>query len=349
MWLLLLLSGCGGPEIASDDKVAALGAAVKAWEQAKERLDAGDPAGALPPLEAALAARPGDPLLLAWQARALAATGEHERAKTQLDGVVKAHPAFHVARYDRAVERARLGDVSGAAEDLRAVLEAGAATPRGLVRDPDLAPYLGDPALEFLPRAPMDALCRLPEGKLWWGSEVAIELSAVGASAGPLAVALTATEGPLQLDRVVEDDVLADGGDRTRVWTWTFRVTGPGEALVGPARVTQGALTVEVPCGPLAASAPEGKPAKLAPLRFPNPGEVAGERTPPAAWRDRDQVIALARPRQRVVAEPEQKPVWSGQLRKDGETTLQVVALPDAVRSVRVYDGNELVWESGVL
>src|SRR5690606_6659298 len=136
--LLLALLACERP----DPELVQQKRALNAWRDGKEHLEQGEAAEAAADFEKALEERPGDPLLQAWLAQALAEQGELDRAIAVLDGVLAEHPDFAEARYNRASYLARSGDPEAAAADLRRALDDGARQPRDVLEDPDFQRYL---------------------------------------------------------------------------------------------------------------------------------------------------------------------------------------------------------------
>lgn len=322
-----------------------VGRAVAAWEAGRVQLDGGDAAGALRHFDEAVALRPDDALLVAWSARAAAATGDLDDALARLDRAIAQAPAAGVFRWQRAAYRARAGQPVEAAADLRDALTAGAVTPRQALRDPDLAGVVEHPAFDFLPAAPFEASLGVPEGTAFLGSEVEVVLRVVGAEAGPIRVVGHAT-GPAALVRVLEEDEVGFDGDRVRTLRWILRVEGAGEVHVGPITARQGAWTASVPIGRVATAAPEDRVAAPAMIVLEAPSAVLDGRTPPSLWREGERAWVALVPGGRVSVEPEARLAVPWVIVRDGEGVAELQALPPGTRRARVRVERDLVLDS---
>jgi hypothetical protein len=277
--MLAVLLGCWGRSAPADP----LGEAVRAWEDGHARLARGDAAGAVEAFDAAHRARPADSLLLAWGARASAASGDLDGALARVDRAIAESPGVAVYRWQRASYRARAGRLDDAAADLRDAIDAGALTPRRALRDPDFAPVADHPAFAFLPAAPFEVHLAAPEGTSFLGSEIPLRLDVVGVEPGPVEIAGSLV-GPVSLVRVVEREAPGPDGDPVRTVTWTLRVEGPGEIVAAALTARQGSWTATAPPVRIVTAAPDPVPVpdRLVPTRAPS--AVLGARVPPVAW-----------------------------------------------------------------
>lgn len=246
----------------TDPELVATARSLAAWDRGREKLDAGDAAGALAAFREADEIRPS-PLLLAWEARAAAATGDTEGAVATLDRVLAAEPRFAEARYNRAAYLARLGRADAAAEDLKVALEDGAARSLSVLEDPDFQGLLDHPSFSFLPQDALSLGVEPPPPTAFWGAEISLRLRLLGIVQPPVTIAATRATGPIELVTVIEDTVdTSQGLGLDLVWTW--RVVGAGDVEIGPLTVTAGRYVASADPVTVVASAPPGK--ELPPL-----------------------------------------------------------------------------------
>ncbi len=197
------------------------------------RLEAGDAAAARSAFAAAREKSP-DPLLAAWEAKALAAAGDREAAVTLLAEVLARSPDFVVARYNRAAWLVALGRPDEAAPELARALAGGAADPLDVLEDPDFATVLDHPAFTFLPRSLVTLEIDPVPPSAFYGTEVPIVLHLTGRLAPPVSLA-AAARGPIEITGAREEET-AEG----RTVTFLVAVTGAGPVEVGPFAVTAG-------------------------------------------------------------------------------------------------------------
>ncbi len=305
--------GCAPP----DPELASRRAALDAWEAAKSELDAHHPDAALAHLDDALRARPDDPVLLAWRAKALADSGDLPGAIHTAERALALRGDLPELRYNLAAWLARSGDATRAADTLRAALQAGFSPLSGDVfDDPDLAPFRSHPAfVELIPRSPLRASITTSADAVFWGSTASIRLTVTGVRQG--VVATGPLTGPATLLDVVED--VSASSDTVSI-VWTIAVDGPGAIVAGPIEITSDERHITTAAVTMTAQAPPGRTsAAVAPRTLVSPEQVAkwaGQSDPGAAVEPRvartpsGDVIALATPEdQPVVSAPTIDPV----------------------------------------
>jgi hypothetical protein len=293
--LIVLMLACHP----ADPELATRRAALDAWEEGKNRLDAKDPAGAIASFDQALVARPDDPVLLAWKAKAYADQGDLDRAINQAHAALEARPEFPEMHYDLGAWLARSGRPEAAAREVRAALRGGFKLgDGGLFADADFAPYRDNPLFEgVVPEDPLTVSLEAPAGSVFWGSTFSLKLRVSGAFE-PISVTPESEVGPFFLVDVVED---ASKGSSDVVWT--FEANGAGTIAIGPLLVTSGKKSASAPAITVEAKAPPGKvppPGQIAPaLRTPR--EIGQRLAPPAILRrDDGVVIAVGTPEERA-------------------------------------------------
>lgn len=290
--LVAFVLACGTAAPPPDPELARLRRAVTAWEAGERALAAGDPTAAARAFTEARQARPEDPLLAAWEARALAASGQSAEAIALLDRALRARPSEALLRYNLAALLARDGQLDRAGEELRRALEAGARPSREVLGDPDFQPHLGHPAFAFLPAHALDLRLSAPETTVFLGSEFEVEARVLGAEQAALRVEASPT-GPAALVRAVEDVAPTPEG-ALRGLRWTLRASGAGAWRSGPIRVRAGSdqavhdgLSVPLAAPDERAPAGEGMPG------LPVPSGVIGAREAPAVWSEAGWLYAL--------------------------------------------------------
>ncbi len=300
MFLIIALMGCDR----ADPELVEQRAALDAWRAGEDALQDA-PAQALQHFADSLEARPGDPVLLAWAARAAARSGDLDGARVLLDEALLVTPDFAHARYNRAAYAARQGDLTAAGADLEIALAQGAALPRDVLDDPDFAAHLGDPALSFLPVEPLQIVVEAPQTTVFWGSEFAVRFRVAGAYDLPLSVTAERSSGPVSLVRAVEDVSMSTAGPM-RDLTWTWRVLGEGTIDFGPFHTWSSARRTRVEGVQVVAASPPGR-AHADPgfVDFATPGELAVGRQAPDAWAVDGELRVLYQPGQTVTLSPE--------------------------------------------
>lgn len=316
---MILLLACADPEL---DPFAR---ALASYEAGQEALAAGDPKAAAARFAEARAADPRSLPLVLWEARALAEATDLAGAEARLTEVLQADPTVGMAWYNRAAYRARAGRMDESASDLRRALELGVRGPLEAAADPDFAAARAHPAFAgLLPPQPLDATIRGPEGAVFVGSRVPIEIAVTTLpGAAPILRREGGDPGCLRLSRVVQDD-RESAGAHTRTLTVELRAEGPCDAMLGPFTVS-GANGASATLGavPVKVEAPPGTPAVSGlpplPAEWLVPSAFAAADAGFAAARAGGGVVAMG-PAGRAVsaqgAEPEVRLEW----RVDGQT-----------------------------
>lgn len=324
--LVLALMACrqADPALVEEREV------IDLWRRGESLLAEGRPSDARVALADALERRPGDPLLMAWSARAAAEDGDLEDAIALLDAAVERSPSFGMAYYDRGAYHGRLGNVEALCADMEAALALDALPARDVLDDPDIAPFLGEPCLSFLPLEPLSILLEVPEGPLFIGTRFAVGMRVAGGYDLPLSVTLL--DAPVQgvsLVRVVEDAVPSTAGT-LRDLTWTFEVTGAGTATFGPFSVWSGARRAHVPARVVETVAPPGHVGPdVHVTAFSTPRELAGARYPPALWEVGGRTRVLVGPAERAVL-PAEITTIPYELREAGQAMWTLHDVPGA-------------------
>lgn len=301
--LLLALLACERP----DPELVQQKRALNAWRDGKEHVEEGRPQQAVRDFERALEERPGDPVLQAWLAHALAQSGDLDRAIAVLDGVLAEHPDFAEARYNRAAYLARTGDPEAAAADLKRAVEEGARPPREVLEDPDFQRYLDHPAFNFLPRQALVIAVDSPTGPAFMGGQVDVRLQVLGTGDDIVSIEAEETSGPVRLLRVVENMVQSTEGPG-RELVFTFEVLGPGDVSLGPLRISAGAHEAWVAPVVFETVAPKGKkgPKTVPPVVLTTASQVgAAHALPSATWVGGRHLVVKALPGDRIDIEPD--------------------------------------------
>ncbi len=292
---LLFWLACADPELAP------LVRARDEYTRGAAALDAGRHAEAIEAFAAARAGDPQSPVLALWEARARAASGDVAAAEALATEVLRTHPDAGLAWYNRAAWRLRLGQADAAAGDLRRALKLGVRSPFEAAIDPDFAGVLGTPAFaDVLPAGPVLARTQGPDGAVFLGSDVLVQVELVSAQTVQLdLVREGAAPGCLVLDRVVEDRH-EEAGVLLRRLDVHLRAVAPCDAVL------RFAVEVTAPTASRAESPPvsvkveapstfvAGPPAWL-PDRLPLPGALVPTDGDFAAGRVGELVWALGR------------------------------------------------------
>ena len=187
-------------------------------------------------------ADPGSIALVRALARAEAEAGDLSAAVTLLEGSAPAQPDKVHAHliWDRAALRARAGQVSEAAADVRRCLHLGIDA-RALAADPDLAPVRADPVHgQLLPTVEVRVRESAPTTEVLLGEswQRIVELSAPPGA--PVIEAVGALPPGLALREVVEDVVTADEWTENRRIRLRYEAVAPGAAHMPAHQVSVG-------------------------------------------------------------------------------------------------------------
>lgn len=340
VWWLWACEPAREPSAAS----VAAGQTLVAWSEGRSAEQRGDLTAARAGYERALATRERDPLLLAWLAQVEAADGRVREAVELLDRALVSKPSFSVARYNRAAYKARLGELSGAGEDLALALRGGASTPRRAMQDPDFRPHLADPAFAFLPASPITVRWTVPSELAFVGSKVELSARVDGVEPDQLAFDLP-VRGPVQVVREQQDLTVDEAGDPALSVSWTLLVGGAGEVRVGPMRV-EGAGVVHVePARSFVAGAPaghQGTPELGLALLLPS-SRLAGRPTP-VVWREGEATWAAVGGEERVEVAPRAQPTLAGVITRDGVVVARYARYDAPLQRVALGAGGAVLW-----
>ena len=332
--ILALLLACNR----ADPELSATREVLDRWTAGKTALDAGDLALARLELEAAGAARPGDPVLLAWTAKAFADAGDLPGALERIDQALALAPQFPEARYNRAAWLARTGRPDDAGPELKRALEARGIAPREALLDPDFTPWLAHPAFAFLPSQQLTVAVDAVTSPVFWGSEFPFRVRILGAS-GPVEVK-GSVRGPVEVVAAVTEVAQSTDGP-VRDITWAIRVLGAGEAELGPLTIRSGSVTSSVEAVRLRCEAPEGRAAgSPASVELWDPDALAAAWPTPSAVRADGLLWVKAAAGDRVtLTPPAGAPTMRLEHRENGDVGWQATGWssgPAAVRVVRL-------------
>lgn len=275
MIAILLVAAC------ADKELAPLKDALDDYSRGRSALDGGDATSAVAAFQEARKGDPTSPVLALWEARARAATGDVEGAEALATQVITSHPDAGLAWYNRAAWRVRLGHPDAAAEDLRRAITLGVRSPYEAAIDDDFRGVLGTSAFrDVLPPAPVWARATGPEGNVFLGSDLVVEVEVFSAPGIAVEVArVGASPGCLALERVVEHQATEAGVLARRV-DLHFRATAACDtSLVLEANVTA-AYEARYPMEPVhvqveaPSSFVQAKP-DVVPDAIPLPGSIA--------------------------------------------------------------------------
>ncbi len=257
---------------------------LEAWREGAKLLEAGNSKGARAAFARGLAARPGDTVLAAWDARAMAEGGDLDGAISLSRQILAANPDFGEVRYNLAAYLARKGAIEEAAAELEVALEHVARRPRDVLTDPDFQPHLDDPAFGFLPTSGLVVAVDVPKNAIFWGSQGALTLRITGVDDHAVVVEAPPVAGPIELVGVVQDLMLSTDGNAVDL-TWTFKAVGAGSVELGPFSITAGPHHADVRSVQIETTAPEDKARPKEPLEpfvFTTPsrlGDAYGDAT----------------------------------------------------------------------
>ncbi len=315
IWVALFACFSGDPALDQERR------ALDAWRQGVTALEDREYEKAQQRFAEARPLSKEDPLVIAWEAKALADQGQLEKAVEVLEQALKVQPDFPEARYNRAAYLCRLQRPEDAAAELQIAFEQGVSvTPRQTLLDPDFAAWQGHEAFEgVLPSESLSVAVEGPEGSVFWGSEFRLRLRVLGAGDSVLEVHAPQTQGGAQLLAVDELEVASSEG-LFRDLTYRFRVLEPGNWVMGPFSVTAGRRQTEGPEVVVTAKAPPDRAVtQSAPWVWRTPRELLLD--PNAEWARREggNVLVTSNPGDRVDVIPAMEPTRYSWKRKDGQ------------------------------
>lgn len=285
----------------ADKELAPLKGALDDYSRGRAALEAGENEAAV---AAFVEARRGDPtsaVLALWEARARAAGGDVAGAEALATGVIAEHPDAGLAWYNRAAWRVRLGHQDAAADDLRRAITLGARSPYEAALDEDFQSVLGKaPFLEVLPPAPVVGRAKGPEGNVFLGSDLLVQVELLSAPGVPVELHRSNdSPGCVVLERVVEDQATQAGVLARRI-DLHFRATAACNTVLAFDALPVDTSLTAFPMEPVAlqVEAPSSfrqlSPDVL-PASIPLPGSVAPTGEAWAAGRSGGLVWAMGR------------------------------------------------------
>ena len=222
-----------------------MGVALSAYEVGRSRMAVGDFTGAADAFGRASAADPNSALLVAWQARAVNASGRAGAAQSLLSAGIAGISGAGWLRYDRAALRAKGGALEGAAVDLRWLYANDLANPIKVGEDPDFVALRTDATLKALvPQAQVEASVQLENSPVLVGERYVLDFRITSRSGVKLELtSLVDHPEAWVVERIVED--VTDTGP---IWSRRrLRVevlaTQAGRIVVGPWLVRSGATS----------------------------------------------------------------------------------------------------------
>ena len=230
----------------SDPDFGHLGHALDAYDEGRAALSTGAPMVAAEAFARAAAADPGSYTLVAWEARALRQAGQEGTALNRLNAGLKRFPDASVLRYDRAALRAKMGDISGASDDLRWLYANELANPISVGEDPDFISLRTDAtARTLVPPAQVEASVEVNSPTVLVGESYALDFRITSRTGVPLVIKAAGDDPALMhMIRIVED-LIAEGD----IWSQRrisveVRATTPGKIAVGPWMVESASTSV---------------------------------------------------------------------------------------------------------
>jgi len=239
MWFAIAIA-CSDPDFGH------LGKALDAYDEGRAALSTGSPLVAADAFARAAEADPGSQTLIAWEARALRSANEEGMALNRLNAGLKRFPDSSTLRYDRAALRATMGDISGAAEDLRWLYANEDADPIAVGEDPDFVSLRTDPATRGLVPSPqVEASVELESSTVLLGETYVLDFRITSRAGAPVTIQQVGDDpAQMHIVRIVED--LVDLGDiwAQRRLSVEVRATNPGKTAMGPWMVASASTSV---------------------------------------------------------------------------------------------------------
>jgi len=220
----------------SDPDFGHYGDALQAYEDGRVAMSTGAPLVAAEAFARSVEADPSSEVLVAWEARALRAAEQNGAALSRLNAGVSRFPNGQILRYDRAALRAKTGDISGAADDLRWLYAHEHANPIVVGEDPDFLLLRSDPvAKELVPQAQVEASVEAESGSVLVGDTHVLDFRITSRTGAAVKIARLEEGGQDLVIRRIVEDVIEEGP------IWTRRrlraevlALEPGRQVIGP-------------------------------------------------------------------------------------------------------------------
>lgn len=293
--MIWLLVACG-----TKGEFSHYDAALRAYDEGKAALESA-PEESVRAFERARAADPESPILVAWLAKALVATGRIDEALAVLDDGQKRHPEDATLHYNRAALLARQGRVEEAAGELRSLVAKGRVQVLDIQSDPDFAVLEGDPRfLDLFPSEQVHVELRGEGGAVLVGEPFAVRIAVESREGQTVTFTdMGKPSGLLRHQRTVEDVVRRGDGLVARELEVTWRAIAPGKASIGPWLVAAGGTSALTDDVAVEVKAIAGRATKLEPLESGavySPEALLAGRTPPWAGRIGDALVVVVAP-----------------------------------------------------
>jgi hypothetical protein len=303
--LLAALSACRG-------EFRRQAEALDAYDRGRKLLEEGRPSEAAVELAEAARLDPESPSLAAWQAKAMAASGDPGGAAALLGGVVESGKADLACAYNHAAYLARAGRTDEALKALKLLLEANPESGSKVLAGPDFTSLRDVPEFAAILRLPEPVVTMRGEaGRILAGENYDLALDAQGPAGTALRVAWEgdALEGFVPV-RIVGDREMK-GDFQLRHLAYAFRAFEAGSGQLGPWAVSFGAQSAVVPAVAWEVVAPTGMTIPRAPAgRIPIekawlvPRDLFEGRTSPSAALAQGWLVVLAAQGDQIVAGP---------------------------------------------
>jgi len=228
--LIWLAIACSDPDFGD------YGDALHAYEDGRVAMSTGSPLVAAEAFARAAQADPSSEVLVAWEARALRAAEQNGAALSRLNAGVRRFPMGHLVRYDRAALRAKTGDISGAADDLRWLYAHEHANPIVVGEDSDFVMLRTDPiAKELVPQAQVEATVEAESGSVLVGDAHVLDFRITSRTGAAVKIARLEEGGQGLVIRRIVEDVIEEGPiwTRRRLRAEVLAVE-PGRTVIGP-------------------------------------------------------------------------------------------------------------------
>jgi hypothetical protein len=291
--------------------------ALRAYDEGRAALERNAPEESVRAFERARGADPQSPVLIAWLAKALVASGRIDEALAVLEDGHRRYPEETTLHYNRAALLARKGRVDEAGAELRALLSKGRVSPLDIQADQDFALLVGDARFrDLLPSDQVRVTLRGEAGAVLVGEMFTVRLAIESRDGQSLAFTdMGKPSGLLHHHRTVEDVVHRSDGLVARELEVTWRAVAPGTATIGPWLVAAGGTSVLTEDVTVEVKALAGQSTKLAPLEagaMSSPDAMLGGRPIPWAGRIDDALVVKLAPGMRHTF------TWDGDARADG-------------------------------